>query len=235
VGTAGETRSCRHTPIARKIPASTDREISTSSHCGKQLPARTAFNAAIPVPASQPRADWKLLRPPASYIEARVRIPTGKGVWPAFWLLGSNFPSTGWPAAGELDLFEANASSPSVVTQRIHLPSNTDPSKDIPYGDGEQSSSTAFDQPVDSAFHTYGVYFDRDLVQFYVDRRPRLSLTAVATRASGRDWPFDEPQFIVLNVAVGGVAKDPGKTSFPRTMTTSGISIWHQERPSGAG
>jgi beta-glucanase (GH16 family) len=163
--------------------------------------------------------------PPGSYVEAGITAPTGTGVWPAFWLLGSNIDRVGWPAAGELDVFEAFGSRPTVANERIHLSSSEDASTDKPFGERVPQASVDFGHPLDSEQHTYGVFFDDTRVQFYVDRQPRLSLTADQARASGRSWPFGKDMYIILNVAVGG-QEDPSETSFPRTMTVSPISIW---------
>ncbi len=169
---------------------------------------------------------------PGSYVEAWLRAPTGAGLWPAFWLIGTNHRDVGWPASGELDVMEAVGSAPTIVRQTIHLASSDDPAKDMPYGDGVAGSSTRLPEPVDSGLHSYGVYFDQDVVRFYVDRQERYSVTAEEARRSGRSWPFGGSQFMILNVAVGGIAHSPRNTSFPRELTVAGIFSWHGgERP----
>ena len=74
------------------------------------------------------------------------------------------------------------------------------------------------------------MYFDQNLVRFYLDRREVMSFWAADAGPSGRTWPFDQPQYLVLNVAVGG--GDPSATTFPRTMEVSGISMWSGGVPS---
>lgn len=163
---------------------------------------------------------------PGSYVEATIRAPVGSGVWPAFWLIGADIADVGWPASGELDVMEIFGNRPNVVTNRIHLAALDDPTKDMPVGPGTANWSTTLDHPLDASAHRFGVYFDGDRVQFYLDRQPRLSYTADEARASGRTWPFGRPQFIVLNVAVGSIAGDPSETDFPKRMTVSPIAIW---------
>jgi hypothetical protein len=168
----------------------------------------------------------KVLVSPGSYVEATIRAPVGSGVWPAFWLIGADITDVGWPASGELDVMEIFGNRPNVVTNRIHLAALDDPTKDVPLGPGTPNWSTTLDHPLSSSAHRFGVYFDGDRVQFYLDRQPRLSYTADEARASGRTWPFGRPQFIVLNVAVGSIAGDPSETDFPKRMTVSPIAIW---------
>ena len=161
--------------------------------------------------------------PPDSYIEATMRAPAQKGVRPAFWLIGTNFPEVGWPASGELDIMEGTQRSPFMVRQNIHFPRTSDPDVDAPYGEEAPGGYTTMDSPRDEEFHRYGVYFNDEVVQFYVDREPRLRLTRVEAEERGRAWPFDQPQHLVLNLAVGPNAEE---TQFPVTMTVSDISIW---------
>lgn len=169
---------------------------------------------------------------PGSYVEATIRAPVGSGVWPAFWLIGADIADVGWPDSGELDVMEIFGNRPNVVTNRIHLAALDDPAKDMPVGPGTANWSTTLDHPLNTSAHRFGVYFDGDRVQFYLDRQPRLSYTADEARASGRTWPFGRPQFIVLNVAVGSIAGDPSETDFPQRMTVSPIAIWRAE-PAG--
>ncbi len=171
--------------------------------------------------------------PPGSYVEAPIIAPVGKGVWPAFWLLGSNIDEVGWPACGELDILEVVGSNPGTVHNAIHTAAVDDPKKDMPYGNGDEGGgSTKLRMPVDSRSHRYGVYFDKDLIVFYIDQQPTLTYTAAAARASGRTWPFDKDQFIILNVAVGG-RESPEGTPFPRVMQVGAISIWDGGVPFG--
>ena len=162
---------------------------------------------------------------PGSYVEAPIQAPVGAGVWPAFWLLGSNLDEVGWPACGELDVMEVLGSNKDMAQSALHMASASDSRRDMPYGVADEGGSVQLPRGVDKQMHSYGVYFDRDMVVFYIDRQPTLTYTAHDARASGRTWPFDKSQFLILNVAVGG-RESPTGTTFPRAMKVGAISIW---------
>jgi hypothetical protein len=165
----------------------------------------------------------KLVVPPGSYVESSIRVPTGEGVRPGFWLLGANLSDVGWPACGELDIVEATQRSESLVRQTMHFSRVEDPSEDAPYGEYAPGGYTSLGAPRDAASHRYGVYFDSEVVQFYVDRKPTLRLTKQEAFERDRTWPFGQPQHILLNIAVGG---NPAETKFPVSMEVGKISIW---------
>lgn len=160
---------------------------------------------------------------PGSYVEAKLVAPVGRGLAPAFWLIGANFDRVGWPACGELDVMETSQSRPGSIRQTIHLSSLTHPSRDRPYGDQVAAGRTTMSRGADRTMHRYGVYFDDSTVQFFVDGRRRLSLTRREAIESGRAWPFGRPQRILLNVAISGPTNP---ATLPATMTVSSISVW---------
>jgi hypothetical protein len=168
---------------------------------------------------------------PGSYVEASIRAPVGAGVWPAFWLVGSNISEVGWPACGELDVFEGMGTKPSVAYSRIHMAAQSNPRKDAAYGGGFTGGDVDLGHPLDSRPHLYGVYFDYTMVRFYIDRKEHLAFGVEDALASDRTWPFGNPQYLVLNVAVGSFGGDPSATSFPRSMTVGAISIWEGGTP----
>lgn len=167
---------------------------------------------------------------PGSYVEATLQTPLGAGLWPAFWLIGSDVGEVGWPQAGELDVMEALGGRPGEVQQRVHISSTEDAAVDRPYGGGPEQGLTLFDRQADPVPHRYGVYFDGTMVRFYVDRQLQLAFDARDARASGRSWPFDSPMRIVLNVAVGG-QEDPVPTSFPGSMVIQSVTVWDSGTP----
>ena len=167
----------------------------------------------------------KVVVAPGSYVEATLTAPTGAGVWPAFWLLGAAMPAVGWPACGELDVFEGTGAQPTLAKSAAHMALAGDPRTDRQYGWGEAGGTTDLGEPTDTAGHRYGVYFDARTVRFYVDRRLTMSLWASDALASGRTWPFGKPHFLLLNVAVAG-GVDTSGTTFPRTMTVGPVSVW---------
>jgi hypothetical protein len=167
---------------------------------------------------------------PGSYVEATLSAPGGTGVWPAFWLLGTNISEIGWPACGELDVVEVVGSRPTVAHSMTHMATAADPRKDAPYPLDESKGMVELGHPLDSQAHRYGVYFDRKMVRFYVDRKEHLALGADDALAAGRNWPFDKPQYLLLNIAVGGKG-DPSRTEFPKSMIVDRISIWEGGTP----
>ncbi|MFC3381105.1 family 16 glycosylhydrolase [Couchioplanes azureus] len=172
----------------------------------------------------------KLAVAPGSYLEASITAPTGTGLWPAFWLLGTNIDKVGWPASGELDIFEGVGSRPTMAHSAAHMAAAGNPRADFPYGWGEAGGSTDLGEPLDARSHTYGVYFDAHTVRFYIDRKPTMTLWAADALATGRTWPFTGSQYVILNVAVSGEV-DTSATAFPREMAVGPISIWNTGLP----
>jgi hypothetical protein len=165
----------------------------------------------------------RFLIPSGSYVEASLRVPTGRGVRPAFWLLGANFDRVGWPASGELDVMEGPEVRPDAVDHGMHIPSSADRSVDRPWGSNVPEGRTILAGPRDERTHRYGVYFDGSVVQFYVDGQPVLRFTREEAVERGRDWPFGQAQHLTLNVAVAG-RPDPGH--FPAVMVVSRVTVW---------
>ncbi|MDP9799652.1 beta-glucanase (GH16 family) [Catenuloplanes nepalensis] len=157
-----------------------------------------------------------------SYIEAEIIAPVGAGVWPAFWTVGTATRTQGWPAAGELDILEGWGATPTIAHSAMHMAKAGAPKTDLPYGWGEAGGSTDLRESLDARPHRYGVYFDRNVVRFYIDRKPTMTVWAADAISSGRTWPFGGDQFLVLNVAV---SSGTPTTPMPRTMTVGDISI----------
>jgi hypothetical protein len=118
---------------------------------------------------------------------------------------------------------EASQRSVSTIRQTIHFPRTTDGFDDAPYGDQAPRGYTELSSARDASSHKYGVFFDHRIVQFYVDRVPRLSLTREEAVERDRTWPSEKPQYIVLNIAIG---VEPPEGVLPATMEVSQISIW---------
>ncbi|MEV6597201.1 family 16 glycosylhydrolase [Actinoplanes sp. NPDC051346] len=172
----------------------------------------------------------KLAVAPGSYVEASLTAPTGPGLWPAFWMLGTTIDTVGWPASGELDIFEGIGGRPTMAHSAAHMATAANLKIDLPYGWGEAGGTTDLGEPVDARSHTYGVYFDSKTVRFYIDRKPTMTLWAADALATGRTWPFGGSQYLILNVAVSGEV-DTSATAFPKDMTVGPISIWNTGVP----
>jgi len=152
--------------------------------------------------------------------EARIKLPYGQGIWPAFWLLGSNISSVGWPACGEIDIMENIGSKPSTIFGSLHGPQ----------GSGEASLSAAYPLPSGQKFsddyHVFTVEWEPNEARFYVDGTLYESQTSADMPAGS--WVFDHPFFIILNVAVGG--NWPGSpdqtTVFPQQMLVDYVHVY---------
>jgi beta-glucanase (GH16 family) len=153
--------------------------------------------------------------------EARLKLPTGQGIWPAFWLLGDNISSVGWPACGEIDIMELVGSAPSTILGTIHGPGYS----------GNKGPSSKFTLPSGQSFgdgfHLFAIEWEPNVIRFYVDDTLYATRTP-ADLPAGAQWVFDKPFFILMNVAVGGDLPGPPntKTIFPQTMVVDYVRAY---------
>lgn len=153
-------------------------------------------------------------------IEARIKMPEGQGLWPAFWLLGNNVATVNWPACGEQDVMEhINAPSPDWVEGSIHGTNLNGGVKYMP---------TGF---LASDWHVYGMIWSQGMVQYYVDTPSNVYATFTNTGlGTGAVWPFDSDvgAFVLLNMAVGGTWPGPpdGTTPFPSEMLVDYVRVY---------
>ncbi|MFY7860677.1 MAG: glycoside hydrolase family 16 protein, partial [Chitinophagales bacterium] len=151
-------------------------------------------------------------------IEARIKNPSGPGIWPAFWMLGNNIDTVQWPNCGEIDIMEQKGAQPNTVFGSLHGPG---------YSGGNSKSGThsLINDRFDNAFHVYAIEWFEDRIDYFVDGYlySRINKSDV----SGK-WVFDQPFFIILNVAVGGnfVGFPNVNTSFPQTMEVDYIRAY---------
>ena len=161
--------------------------------------------------------------------EARMKIPYGQGLWPAFWMLGDNIRDVGWPTCGEIDIMENIGREPSTIHGTIHGPGYSG-------GSGIGASYTlAAGQNFADGFHVFAVEWEPAVIRFYVDDVLYRTTTA-ADLPAGRTWVFDHPFFLIVNVAVGGDwpgSPDPS-TVFPQTMLVDYVRVYQRE-PSNPG
>jgi beta-glucanase (GH16 family) len=157
--------------------------------------------------------------------EARIKIPAGQGMWPAFWMLGSNNATVGWPACGEIDIMENIGKEPGIVHGSLHGPSTiastTDASAPFTLPAGQNFSDD---------FHIYAVEWEPGTVRFYVDTTLYATFNQSQWPATGT-WPFDHPFFIILNVAVGGTwpGSPDATTVFPQQMLVDYVRVYSKQ------
>lgn len=164
----------------------------------------------------------RLLSATHGLIEARMKIPAGAGLWPAFWMLGSDAGRVGWPACGEVDVLEARGQNPSVAYGFLHGPSTQDSSQGYVLGHRFVSASS-----LASAFHTYAISWSRNSITWLVDGVPYGTETA-QDLSRGTKWVFNRPFHLVLNLAVGGNFAGPpnSSTRFPATLLVDWVRVY---------
>jgi beta-glucanase (GH16 family) len=129
-------------------------------------------------------------------VEARIRIPAGQGLWPAFWMLGSGHPQTPWPLCGELDIMEFHGSAPASVSSAVHGPGY---SGNTPFAKAHALQGGTFAED----FHVFAVEWDSLGARFFVDSVAYHSVTSQELQKFGNSI-LGRPYYLVINLAVGG-------------------------------
>lgn len=128
------------------------------------------------------------------HIEARIKVPAGAGFWPAFWLLGENISTVGWPDCGEIDVMEYTGKEPDLILGTMHGPGYSGALGLTKWN--RQTYNVADD------FHTYAIEWDKDKISWFYDDVKYSTYTR--NDVGARKWVFDQPFFIILNLAIGG-------------------------------
>jgi beta-glucanase (GH16 family) len=159
--------------------------------------------------------------------EARIKIPRGQGIWPAFWMLGDDIDKPGWPTCGEIDIMENVGKEPGLVHGTIHGPGYS----------GDHGIGAPYALPVDQRFsddfHIFGVEWEPNAIRFYVDDQLYTTRTP-ADLPKGAKWVYDHPFHMLLNVAVGGgwPGSPDASTVFPQTMLVDYVRVYAHASPS---
>lgn len=151
-------------------------------------------------------------------IEARIKMPLGQGIWPAFWMLGANSDTAIWPECGEIDIMEYLGNNPIRVFGTVHGPGY--------FGGGSISKNyTLTNSRFDTEFHIFGIEWDKDYINFYVD--DAMYYQVKPENVPGK-WVFNESFYLILNIAVGGnLPGSPNlETSFPQSMLIDYIRVY---------
>lgn len=161
---------------------------------------------------------WKYGR-----FEVRAKLPSGRGTWPALWMLPENWEYGGWPASGEIDIMEHVGHEPARVYATVH----TDAFNHI---DGTQNTDTLRVPDAESAFHEYAIEWTPDEIRWYLD--DELYSRFENQHKTFKEWPFDQPFHLILNMAVGGNwggAKGVDDTIWPQQMLVDYVRVYKKK------
>jgi len=153
--------------------------------------------------------------------EARIKMPWGPGIWPAFWLLGSNIDEVSWPQCGEIDIMEYRGQQPNLIHGSVHGPGYS--------GGAAITKSFGFEKDrFDTDFHIFAVEWGVDYINFFVDDTVYKSITPADVTG---EWVYDHSFHIILNLAVGGdyVGFPTSETIFPQTMLVDWVRVYQEQ------
>ncbi len=156
-------------------------------------------------------------------MEIRAKLPSGRGIWPAIWMLGANIGSVGWPACGEIDIMEYVGYEPNTVHATVHTSAGYG-------GNGDGSSKTL--ETAEEEFHIYGLIWTEKELIFYTDTPDNVTHKYSPSNKTVENWPFDKPHFFILNVAVGGNwggAQGIDNSIFPQTMEVDYVRVYQEK------
>ncbi len=164
----------------------------------------------------------KMLAQPGRVV-ARIKLPAGQGLWPAFWMLGHTSPTTPWPDCGEIDIMENKGSQPVTTSSALHGPGY---SGQTPFAHAQSLTSGALADD----FHTFAVEWDSLVVQFFVDDALHYRVTRNDIERYGRSV-LDQPYFVIINLAVGGhFDGDPQSDAIlPATMLVDYVRVYTKQ------
>ncbi len=164
---------------------------------------------------TQGKFDWTYGR-----FEIRAKLPKGIGTWPAIWMLGSNIPQVGWPTCGEIDIMEHVGKNLNEINWSAH-------SKMYNWPMGTQKTNKAIIANVTDSFHVYKLDWSKAALNFYVD--DALYLTVNSDGKNADYYPFVVPQFLLLNLAIGGnmAGSTIDNSIFPVRMLVDYVRVYH--------
>lgn len=156
-------------------------------------------------------------------IEARLKVPSGAGLWPAFWMLGADFDGKNWPDCGEIDIMEYVGREPDLIMGTAHGPGY---SGALGFSQWNRQKYNIADE-----FHTYAIEWKADQIDWFYDGTKYHTLTRADV--GDRKWVFDHPFFIIVNLAVGGqLAGMIGlNTAFPAQLQVDYVRVFQASTP----
>jgi beta-glucanase (GH16 family) len=150
-------------------------------------------------------------------MEVKAKLPIGKGLWPAFWMLGSNISQKGWPQCGEIDILEYVGKNPGTIYTTLHTTDS--------HGESKNTKITKI-PTIENGFHMYAIDWTKDKIDFFVDEK--LVYTFAPNTTTEEIWPFNQPFYFLINVAIGGNFGGPeiDDSIFPQTFEIDYIKVY---------
>lgn len=150
-------------------------------------------------------------------MEARAKVPTAVGTWPAFWMLGANIKQVGWPKCGEIDILEYVGRAPGEVFTSLHTQSS--------HGNTINTKISKI-AGIDKGFHDYAIEWNEESIAFFVDGNHVYTYNPAVKNED--TWPYNQPFYFILNVAVGGNFGGPSidEAAFPQTFEIDYIRVY---------
>jgi beta-glucanase (GH16 family) len=155
-------------------------------------------------------------------VDIRAALPKGKGIWPALWMLGSNFATAGWPACGEIDIMEMIGSQPGTTHGTIHYGTST-----ATHQQRTASKTLSNNALLADEFHVFSIEWEENRIRWYLDDVQFHEATP-ATIGAGQPWPFNQNFFFIFNLAVGGnwPGNPDGTTILPQRLVVDYIRVF---------
>ena len=163
------------------------------------------------------KGDWKYGR-----IEVRAKVASGQGIWPAIWMLPTDWLFGGWPSSGEIDIMEHVGYDLGVVHGSVHTEAYN-------HKINTQRSSARKIANVDTEFHVYSIIWDKDKISFFIDD-VQYFLFENDQQGNYKTWPFDQRFHLLINIAVGGdwPGNPDNSTNFPRKMLVDYVRVYEK-------
>lgn len=166
---------------------------------------------------TQGKVEWKHGR-----IEALAKLPAGRGTWPAIWMLGADIATVGWPRSGEIDIMEHVGFDEGVVHGTIHTEAYNHAKK-------TEKGKAISVKNVATAFHLYAIEWTADQIDFFVDYQKYYTVQKSVLGSELAQWPFEQPFYLILNVAVGGNwggQKGVDESIWPQRMEVDYVRVY---------
>ncbi len=156
-------------------------------------------------------------------IDIRAKLPQGQGIWPALWMLGANFPESGWPVCGEIDVMELVGHEPN----KVHGTAHWGPQGQS-WSHNHGNSIELFDETFGDKFHVFSIIWDVNTIRWFMDDTQYFSINQ--NTVGSQAYPFNQNFFFIFNVAVGGLwpGNPDSSTIFPQRMIVDYIRVFQK-------